>query len=50
MSLDALREGVNWQFDDFSSYLDFLAKRGVYPNVASFCSNWRECCRCSMLP
>ena len=39
MSLDALREGVDWQFDDFSSYLDFLAKRGVYPNVASFCSH-----------
>ena len=29
MSLDALREGVDWQFDDFSSYLDFLTKRGV---------------------
>lgn len=28
MSLDALRQGVDWQFDDFSSYLDFLAKRG----------------------
>ncbi len=39
MSLDALREGVDWQFDDFSSYLDFLSKRGVYPNVASFCSH-----------
>ena len=39
MSLDALREGVDWQFDDFSSYLDFLARRGVYPNVASFCSH-----------
>ena len=39
MSLDALREGVDWQFDDFSSYLDFLNKRGVYPNVASFCSH-----------
>ena len=39
MSLDALREGVDWQFDDFASYLDFLARRGVYPNVASFCSH-----------
>ena len=39
MSLDALREGVDWQFDDFSSYLDFLSNRGVYPNVASFCSH-----------
>ncbi|MDI1284260.1 MAG: amidohydrolase family protein, partial [Reyranella sp.] len=39
MSLDALRAGVDWQFDDFSSYLDFLEKRGVYPNVASFCSH-----------
>ena len=39
MSLEALRAGVDWQFDDFSSYLDFLTKRGVYPNVASFCSH-----------
>ncbi len=39
MSLDALRAGVDWQFDDFSSYLDFLSNRGVYPNVASFCSH-----------
>jgi N-acyl-D-aspartate/D-glutamate deacylase len=39
MSLDALRAGVDWQFNDFSSYLDFLAKRGVTPNVASFCSH-----------
>jgi len=39
MSLDALREGVDWQFDDFPSYLDFLENRGVYPNVASFCSH-----------
>jgi N-acyl-D-amino-acid deacylase len=39
MSLDALRAGVDWQFDDFASYLDFLERRGVYPNVASFCSH-----------
>ena len=39
MSLDALRAGVDWQFDDFPSYLDFLETRGVYPNVASFCSH-----------
>ncbi len=39
MSLEALRAGVDWQFDDFSSYLDFLSSRGVYPNVASFCSH-----------
>ncbi len=39
MSLDALRAGVDWQFDDFASYLDFLSDRGVYPNVASFCSH-----------
>ena len=39
MSLEALREGVDWQFDDFSSYLDFIARRGVTPNVASFCSH-----------
>ncbi|WP_326542638.1 N-acyl-D-amino-acid deacylase family protein [Pseudorhodoferax sp.] len=36
MSLDALREGVQWNFTSFPEYLAFLEQRGVGPNVASF--------------
>ena len=36
MSLDALREGVQWEFTSFGEYLDFLERRGVGPNVAAF--------------
>ena len=39
MSLDALRAGVDWQFDGFAEYLAFIERRGVVPNVASFCSH-----------
>lgn len=36
MSLTALRAGIDWRFDDFGSYLDLIATRGVVPNVAAF--------------
>lgn len=36
MSLAALRAGVAWRFESFPEYLDFLAGRGVVPNVAAF--------------
>jgi len=36
MSLDALREGIDWGFESFPEYLDMLARKGVGPNVASF--------------
>jgi len=36
MSLDALREGIDWGFESFPQYLDMLAKKGVGPNVACF--------------
>ncbi len=36
MSLAALREGVDWQFETFPQYLDFLERNGVGPNVAAF--------------
>lgn len=36
MPLEALREGVRWEFTSFPEYLDFLSQRGVGPNVASF--------------
>jgi N-acyl-D-amino-acid deacylase len=36
MSLDSLRAGVDWQFETFPDYLDFLQRSGVGPNVAAF--------------
>jgi N-acyl-D-aspartate/D-glutamate deacylase len=36
MSLDALREGVDWGFESYAEYLDMLAGKGSVPNVASF--------------
>ncbi|MBM3569241.1 MAG: amidohydrolase family protein [Alphaproteobacteria bacterium] len=36
MSLSALRQGVDWRFESFGQYLDFLGRRGVGVNVASF--------------
>lgn len=36
MSLDSLRAGVNWQFETFPEYLDFLQRSGVGPNVAAY--------------
>jgi N-acyl-D-amino-acid deacylase len=36
MSLDALREGIRWDFQSFPEYLDMLERRGVGPNVACF--------------
>ncbi len=36
MSLDSLRAGVNWQFESFPQYLDFIENNGVGPNVAAY--------------
>lgn len=36
MSLDALRAGIEWNFESFPEYLDAIAARGVVPNVAAF--------------
>jgi len=36
MSLDALRAGVQWDFETYPQYLDAMQRRGVVPNVASF--------------
>ena len=36
MSLDALQEGIDWQFETFPEYLDTIAARGMVPNVAAF--------------
>ena len=39
MSLDALRIGVDWSFESYPEYLAFLEKRGMVPNVASYCGH-----------
>lgn len=36
MSLESLRAGVNWSFESFPQYLDFLQGQGVGPNVAAY--------------
>src|SRR5438309_4090383 len=34
MDLDALRAGIDWQFQSFGEYLDRLRQRGPYANLA----------------
>jgi len=36
MSLDALRSGIDWDFETFPEYLNALDRRGVGPNVACY--------------
>jgi N-acyl-D-aspartate/D-glutamate deacylase len=36
MSLEALRAGINWDFETYPEYLASLERRGMVPNVASF--------------
>lgn len=36
MSLDALRDGIDWGFESFPQYIDMLARKGTVPNVACF--------------
>ncbi|MFO1351681.1 MAG: amidohydrolase family protein [Gammaproteobacteria bacterium] len=36
ISLKAMREGIQWDFQTFPEYLDMLERRGVMPNVAAF--------------
>ena len=36
MSLEALRKGINWDFETYPEYLASLERRGMVPNVASF--------------
>tara|TARA_B110000483_G_scaffold235660_1_gene307536 strand:+ start:4107 stop:5783 length:1677 start_codon:yes stop_codon:yes gene_type:complete len=36
MSIDALREGIDWSFETFPQYLDMLEEKGVAPNVCCF--------------
>lgn len=36
MSLEALREGIDWGFETFPEYISMLADKGTVPNVACF--------------
>lgn len=36
MSLDVLRQGIDWGFETFPQYLDQLRRRGSVPNVAAY--------------
>ncbi|HEX7953804.1 MAG TPA: amidohydrolase family protein, partial [Burkholderiales bacterium] len=36
MSLDALRAGIEWDFESFPEYVGMLERQGVGPNVACF--------------
>jgi N-acyl-D-aspartate/D-glutamate deacylase len=36
MSLKAMQQGIDWQFESFSDYLAVLERRGVGPNVGAF--------------
>ncbi len=36
MSLDALKAGIQWDFEGFPDYLDAIERQGVMPNVAAF--------------
>jgi N-acyl-D-aspartate/D-glutamate deacylase len=36
MSLEALRAGIDWNFETYREYLDALETKGMVPNVASF--------------
>ena len=36
MSLDAMRAGIQWDFESYPEYLASIERRGVVPNVASF--------------
>jgi N-acyl-D-amino-acid deacylase len=34
MDLDALTQGIDWDFETFPEYLEMLRRKGVYPNTA----------------
>ncbi|MFZ9625211.1 MAG: N-acyl-D-amino-acid deacylase family protein, partial [Burkholderiaceae bacterium] len=36
MSLEVLRQGIDWQFESIADYLAFIERRGTVPNLAAF--------------
>ena len=39
MSLEAMVEGIDWDFETFPDYMNSLERRGMVPNVAAFCGH-----------
>ncbi len=39
MPLEALQSGIDWDFETYPEYLDCLERKGMVPNVASFCGH-----------
>ena len=39
MSLKAMEEGIDWDFETFPDYMESLERRGLVPNVAAFCGH-----------
>ena len=39
MSLEAMQEGIDWDFETFPDYMNSLERRGLVPNVAAFCGH-----------
>ncbi len=39
MPLEALKAGIDWDFESYPEYLDCLERKGMVPNVASFCGH-----------
>ena len=39
MSLEAMQEGIEWDFETFPDYMNSLERRGLVPNVAAFCGH-----------
>ncbi|MFM1988811.1 MAG: hypothetical protein RJA99_1768 [Pseudomonadota bacterium] len=36
MSLDVLRQGIDWSFETFPEYMDLLRRKGSVPNLAAY--------------
>jgi N-acyl-D-amino-acid deacylase len=39
MPIEALKAGVDWDFESYAEYLDCLERKGMVPNVVSFCGH-----------
>ena len=39
MALEAMEEGIDWDFETFPEYMNSLERRGLVPNVAAFCGH-----------
>jgi N-acyl-D-amino-acid deacylase len=39
MPIEALQAGIDWDFESYPEYLDCLERKGMVPNVASFCGH-----------